>query len=480
QDEPDSIGPDRSVDFADRFGSDSAAYTGDEDFGLTDCSFIRDIGRAELLPADTVDLDGDGDITEPLPLDLAGNPRVVGALDLGAFELPAAGRPCTPFGDCDGNGIEDAIDIAECDGSPGCLDCNGNGRPDRCDLLPAEPVVDFGSAYWRFEDPDLPQRDVGMANLEGIIRNASISDDVPVPVIPATGLPNTASLRFDGVGRIVTDLYNAYTSFVPNSFTIEAWVRLEALATAPNAASRQYLVMKKETASSDDETEYSMLVQAGNIRQGSAASYGKSSGFTGREIAMMFGECTRRWAVISNLEINDNDWHHVSVAVDFSGGKIRFGLDGIFEEVEIEVPGVCDRIGPFYIGSRRNADNVFNQNLVGLIDEFRISHGIRPTWTLLHAPPPGTSGDCNGNGLPDDCDIAAGLLEDLDRDGIPDDCGTVGCPGDLDGDGQVDGSDLTDLLADWGLAGSAADLDGSGVVDGSDLNIVLGAWGSCP
>ena len=61
--------------------------------------------------------------------------------------------------------------------------------------------------------------------------------------------------RFDGVGRITTDLYNAFMSFARNSYTIEAWVRLETLATGTNGASRQYLVMKKERSSGDDETE---------------------------------------------------------------------------------------------------------------------------------------------------------------------------------------------------------------------------------
>ena len=476
----DSVGPDRSIDFANPSGPDQLPRSGDEDFNLTDCSAILGLGRSDLLPRDTVDLDGDGDFEEPLPLDLAGNPRLVGALDLGAYELPEGGRPCSPLADCDGNGIDDAIDIAECDGSPGCLDCNLNGRPDRCDLAPSEPVVDFGSGYWRFEDSAVPELDSGRAGLDGILRNAVTSSDVPVDVVPATGLPNTASLRFDGVGRITTDLYNAFMSFARNSYTIEAWVRLETLATGTNGASRQYLVMKKETASSDDETEYSFLVQAGNIRQGANPVYGKTSGYTGRELAVMFGGCTDRWVAISNLEINDAEWHHVSVAIDHPGERIRFGVDGVFDEFAIEDRGVCDRIAPLYIGSRRNADDVFNQNLVGSIDELRISHGYRPTWSLLNAPVPGASGDCNGNGLPDDCDIASGLLTDGDGDGLPDECDGATCPWDLDGDDQVDGADLTALLAEWGVPGSFADLDGDGLVDGADLNLMLGAWGACP
>jgi hypothetical protein len=56
------------------------------------------------------------------------------------------------------------------------------------------------------------------------------------------------------------------------------------------------------------------------------------------------------------------------------------------------------------------------------------------------------------------------------------------CPGDLDGDGDTDHSDLGILLADWGCVGSgpedcAGDLDGDFDTDHSDLGILLADWG---
>jgi len=53
------------------------------------------------------------------------------------------------------------------------------------------------------------------------------------------------------------------------------------------------------------------------------------------------------------------------------------------------------------------------------------------------------------------------------------------CPGDLNGSGTVDSSDLALMLNAWGQPGST-DLNGSGVTDAGDLAIILGAWGSCP
>jgi hypothetical protein len=50
-------------------------------------------------------------------------------------------------------------------------------------------------------------------------------------------------------------------------------------------------------------------------------------------------------------------------------------------------------------------------------------------------------------------------------------------PGDINGDGRVDGRDLPLLLAAWGSDdGGPADLDGDGLVGPLDLEILLGAW----
>lgn len=55
---------------------------------------------------------------------------------------------------------------------------------------------------------------------------------------------------------------------------------------------------------------------------------------------------------------------------------------------------------------------------------------------------------------------------------------TCAVPGDLNGDGVVDVSDLLILLSAWGAcSGCSADLNGDGVVDVSDMLILLSAWG---
>ena len=73
-------------------------------------------------------------------------------------------------------------------------------------------------------------------------------------------------------------------------------------------------------------------------------------------------------------------------------------------------------------------------------------------------------------------------VHDVNYDGRIDDGDVVihqglASPGDLNGDGLVDGADLGLLLGAWGsTTNAAADLNGDGIVDGADLGLLLGDW----
>ena len=56
---------------------------------------------------------------------------------------------------------------------------------------------------------------------------------------------------------------------------------------------------------------------------------------------------------------------------------------------------------------------------------------------------------------------------------------TLPCPGDLNGDGVVDGTDLSLIIGFWGQVNAAYDIDGNGVIGGGDLAVLLGGWGDC-
>lgn len=84
--------------------------------------------------------------------------------------------------------------------------------------------------------------------------------------------------------------------------------------------------------------------------------------------------------------------------------------------------------------------------------------------------------DCNSNGLSDGCDIAQGTSGDLNGNAVPDECEDP----DLDQNGSVDVLDLLALLARWGRCPTAAlcigDLNQDGRVGARDLLLLLRAW----
>ncbi len=98
-------------------GKDGVFGTDDDDLRLSGSSPAVDAGSNPLVGADTADLDGDQDVTEPVPFDLAGSPRFadvpavadqgVGAapiVDIGAYETPCSSG-ATAFGaGCPGSG----------------------------------------------------------------------------------------------------------------------------------------------------------------------------------------------------------------------------------------------------------------------------------------------------------------------------------------------------------------------------------------
>jgi hypothetical protein len=58
-------------------------------------------------------------------------------------------------------------------------------------------------------------------------------------------------------------------------------------------------------------------------------------------------------------------------------------------------------------------------------------------------------------------------------------CPTTGCPGDTDGDNDVDADDLTNVILQWGTTcPCTADVDDDNDVDSDDLTVVILEWGT--
>jgi predicted outer membrane repeat protein len=76
--------------------------------------------------------------------------------------------------------------------------------------------------------------------------------------------------------------------------------------------------------------------------------------------------------------------------------------------------------------------------------------------------------------------IVGGFI-DLGSNTISTDCSVLKCPADFNGDGLVNGEDLSQVLVRWGACdeGCPEDLNGDGYVDSPDLGLMLGYWGTC-
>ena len=346
------------------------------------------------------------------------------------------------FTDCNDNGIDDATEIAK-----GLVaDCQGNGIIDDCERGGVAPV-----GYWRFEEPGgTTIADAGPRGLDGTTTDTNPTADISTAVIPVTGAENLLGRNISGAGSILVPDPAGDLSFGDAGFTIEAWVRVDQRSDTSGPNQRQTIVQKKGIAAGGATLDYLFLAQAGDAPENLPRNYGKNADFTGRELGIIFGNGSETWMVTSNFQINDGDWHHVSVSLDAVRNKIRFTIDEVSQRIDFDEIGHTTNDGPLLIGAHTNANGNYNQFLRGAIDEVRITEGVLPLDLLLDDF---RGGDCNDNGVPDGCDITDGSAVDCDGNGQPDSCQLEN--NDCDGNGVPDQCD--------------PDCNGNGIVDACDI-----------
>jgi hypothetical protein len=261
--------------------------------------------------------------------------------------------------------------------------------------------------------------------------------DVDENPVPRTGEPNALSLDFDrgpGDGNDGTEQYivvpdHEDLSFGSSPFTIEAWVKLETLGapcpvcesgtctiiggictvdtdcssdpvcdTAVEKGNSAYILQKKagvtEDSIHDSQMDYGFMAQLGDRGNGRNTPPANlvckpQSQFTGRELAFEFGDGTSSFTTaVSNLEINDLDWHFVSLAFD-GVDEVRFGLDGVFDTC-VGLPLThFENMGELIIGAKTTSASptgLINRRFDGTIDELRISEAFLAETEFLPEP----------------------------------------------------------------------------------------------
>ncbi|MHC4838269.1 MAG: PA14 domain-containing protein, partial [Planctomycetota bacterium] len=302
----------------------------------------------------------------------------------------------SPLGDLDGNGVSDVCDVDcnlngigdELEISAGLVeDCNGNGVPDDCDVAAVPTSTTL--AYWRFEDPSDLGLDSGPLGLSGTAAEAPASVSVPVDPVPSTGAANLGSIHLGGAGHVAVPAAGEPLATYDDAFTVEAWVRLEQLGNPNSNAGRQWLAVKKG-AESDGRIDWGVLVQAGNYPGSCDAVVGKPGGYSGRELVLTFGygsnDGNAKWAIVSTLEVDDNEWTFVSAGIDPARRIARFVVDDQIEEVHLDWLEFNETGSRLTIGGHPNANGVVNQLLRGFVDEVWISSGLLPVDRLLEVP----------------------------------------------------------------------------------------------
>jgi hypothetical protein len=154
--------------------------------------------------------------------------------------------------------------------------------------------------------------------------------------------------------------------------------------------------------------------------------------------------------------------------IDFGNGYANqaFPVDGADECGE---PGSLGTISVDYFHTKQDGTELYETgDAPGAVAEIG---GFTFAWGFL------INGDTNNDGTNDGADNfnRCGFIATftpIESNNCPD------CP-DLNGDCNVDGSDLAALLAAWGSDNADADFNDDGTVDGPDLAELLGGWGSC-
>ncbi|MCK4659135.1 MAG: hypothetical protein KAV82_06395, partial [Phycisphaerae bacterium] len=317
--------------------------------------------------------------------------------------------------DCNNNGTPDNCDIS----AGSSADCNSNGVPDECDMVWSTPLGE-GLVLWLSADA---VSGVGEGQPVSIWSDQSessldVAQSTPSaqPVYTGNVLNGLPALRFDG----------------NDSFT-----RGSVLGSALTGTDQAtiFLVEKQDGSDPHNSTlgwgtstnrlllhttwEDRLHFQHGNANPGGNGSYsvpqpaGWDDAFhvveffrnaTLAEI-LVDGNLLGAGTITDTPEINEQ--HPLYIGTDFFGNTFT--------------GDICEIL-------------IYNRALSGL-DRLKVSNYLNYKYGIFESGG-GPTGDCNLNGVLDECDIAAGTSADCNSNGIPDecetDCNTNGIPDDCD------------------------------------------------
>lgn len=414
--------------------------------GLSDGHEVAVLGTDPLNP----DTDGDGfnDADDPFPtnplfpVDCNRNGRADAEdISIGASsDCNGNGIPDECETDCNRNGIADECEIA----SGAAEDCNGNGIPDECELT----------------------------GLKGGF--LAVQSDAPIlaTLDPATATINpTSSLFFgeaspDAMGLTVTGAAGLATNPITNrTYAV-------VMASASDGATERWLTLV-EPASGELTTvgRLNADVQDISFRKDGVLFGVVAQPFpepplivfvnanTAEIIPTRLGAAAGSGQSIASRPFTDVLYHTSTTTttrletIEFTSG-FRATVDPALSSPAGFEALAFDELGDTLFGVA--AGSLYSIDPVTGLDRFLGNVSTNVSGLAFAAAPDPVTGDCNGNGRLDSCDISDGISTDCNNNGIADECES-----DCNGNGLPDDCDLA--------SGLSRDCNGNGLPDECEL-----------
>ncbi|MHC4786821.1 MAG: right-handed parallel beta-helix repeat-containing protein, partial [Planctomycetota bacterium] len=503
----------------------------DADGRLAPGSPCIDAADNTAVPADTEDLDGDEDVTEPVPFDLDGNPRFADdtgtpdtgsgdppIVDMGAYEFlgttlividfdppdesPAEGEAIRQAtGDLDGNGTIDVVVVIpnEDPTVPGTVQVFLNQGTDEMGEwlgFAANAPITVGRdpsnvAAGLFNgDPHL---DVAVTNAGddsvSILLNDGLGTGnfiVQAPPVPVGDAPSGVTiLEFDGDG--FTDL--AVTNEGDDNLLILLGDGAGGFSLPPGAGRVGFSVGSSPMGLQSGVVFVLLGTQGGGFDPVAVYDVGQgprditSGDLDGDGFSDIAAVNADDGTVSILLNLGDGTF---APAIEVSVGEMpraieAADLDGDSDN-DLAVAADDPEIGPsVQVLENRTGDGV-PAGGGGVVFDPPVAFGVNADPNFVVAA------DLNGDGLPDlltantdDGPSGGSVTALVNNPTAPPPL----CPADLDGDGDVNVIDLLLLIGAWGQCPPApdpcpADLNLDGFVNVLDLLALIGNWGPCP
>ena len=318
--------------------------------------------------------------------------------------------------DCNGNGVPDECDVPplgtyspDCNGDlipDECQlagnDCNGNGVPDECDLPPL-------GTYSLDCNEDLIPDECQLAGNDCNSNGIPDECDLGGPPVPQYGLDDGSSENEVGLGNGGTLAWLNHFVVVPNGESIKA-VRVAYGNVATGTPATVYLWDDPDGNGNPNDAQ--VLAAASTTVQNPGTD------------TFIYVDITETYVGPEGTSF------FVGVLLQHAAGEIPAPIDQTSDQGESWLAGGSGGVNP---------NNLSAASLFGQPADFGFTGNwlVRP---VSAADPP--QNDCNGNGVPDECDdcnsngvpdvddIALGTSEDCNANCVPDECDVLPPPWD--------------------------------------------------